>query len=377
MTVIIFVGPTLNAEATARLLPQAVLLGPAGSGDVYRAARQSPRAIGIIDGAFDQRLAVRHKEVLWALARGIPVYGAASMGALRAVELAPFGMQGVGTIFGWFRDGQLEDDDEVAVAHATGENRFSASSEALVNVRATCSRAVDEGVLPAEQAESIVSCAKRLFYADRTWPAILERAAARVGAEAAAAVTRFRRWLGDGFEAAVDLKAQDARSLLATMAADCARDVSPGPASPSFVLEETEAWVELKRYVDRMAQSTTRTTAVAPPEEGASLLAELERTAPHRLPAVMHEATRRALGLMLAGFQPSAAEAVQAASEAFRRARGLSSPEDTHAWMTRSGLDIAGFSRMMDEDARIASAAAQTHQAIVRQVPVVLRRNQQ
>src|SRR5581483_2813112 len=85
--------------------------------------------------------AVWHKEILWALTQGIHVYGSASIGALRAAELAPFGMVGVGRIFEAYRDGRLEDDDEVAVVHGPAEHAFQVHSEALVNLRATLAAA--------------------------------------------------------------------------------------------------------------------------------------------------------------------------------------------------------------------------------------------
>src|SRR5262249_44516336 len=116
VSLVVFTGPTLSAaEASAEL--EALYLPPVAQGDVYRAALQGPRAIGIIDGTFERDPAVWHKEILWAMERGIRVFGSASMGALRAAELASFGMEGVGAIFAAYRDGVLEDDDEVAVAH--------------------------------------------------------------------------------------------------------------------------------------------------------------------------------------------------------------------------------------------------------------------
>ncbi|MBP5873147.1 hypothetical protein F3K24_43140, partial [Streptomyces sp. LBUM 1485] len=45
----------------------------------------------IIDGLYHQAPALRHKEIIAAMARGVRVIGAASIGALRAAELAPFG----------------------------------------------------------------------------------------------------------------------------------------------------------------------------------------------------------------------------------------------------------------------------------------------
>src|SRR5262245_34509783 len=122
---VVFLGPTLGADA-ARSILDAEYRPPAAHGDVYRLLGQAepPRAIGLVDGYFQAVPAVRHKEILYALSRGVHVFGAASMGALRAVELADFGMVGVGEIFAAYRDRLLEDDDEVAVEHAPASAGF-------------------------------------------------------------------------------------------------------------------------------------------------------------------------------------------------------------------------------------------------------------
>jgi hypothetical protein len=67
---------------------------------LYRAALAHPAAIGVIDGYFEVVPTVWHKEILWAMAQGIHVFGAASIGALRAAELDSFGMRGVGRLRG-------------------------------------------------------------------------------------------------------------------------------------------------------------------------------------------------------------------------------------------------------------------------------------
>ena len=104
MTTVVFLGPTL-APRDATFLLAADYLPPACQGDIYRAVRdRRPVAIGLVDGVFQQAPAVWHREILWALTRGVHVFGAASMGALRAAELAPFGMQGVGRVFEAYRD---------------------------------------------------------------------------------------------------------------------------------------------------------------------------------------------------------------------------------------------------------------------------------
>ena len=94
---------------------------PAEAGDLYRAARAGAAVIGLVDGVFEDRPTVWHKEILWALAAGVRVYGAASLGALRAAECAAFGMEGVGAIFARCRSGDLEDDHELALAYAPRE----------------------------------------------------------------------------------------------------------------------------------------------------------------------------------------------------------------------------------------------------------------
>jgi hypothetical protein len=163
----VFVGPTLRAED---LPPESeiVVLPPVAQGDVYRVAQARPRAIGIVDGYFEGVLSVWHKEILWAMAEGIHVFGSASMGALRAAELHPFGMRGTGRIFEAYRDGELEDDDEVAVIHGPPETCYLALSEAMVNIRATRAAAKRNGIIAAATRDALVRSAKELFYHDRT-----------------------------------------------------------------------------------------------------------------------------------------------------------------------------------------------------------------
>ena len=117
---VVFLGPTLPVE-TAKQYVNAEFLAPVQQGDILRALRDRPYALGIIDGYFDTVPSVWHKEILTALEEGVHVLGAASMGALRAAELAHFGMTGIGEVFERFRSGELTDDDEVAVMHTPAD----------------------------------------------------------------------------------------------------------------------------------------------------------------------------------------------------------------------------------------------------------------
>src|SRR5437868_2189694 len=166
MEVVVFLGPTLAVDE-ARAILDADYLPPAAQGDVLRAALRRPRAIALVDGVFERVPAVWHKEILYALEQGVHVYGAASMGALRAAELDRFGMRGVGEVYRLYAEGVLEDDDEVAVAHGDAESGFVPLCDAMVDVRATLRAAVADGVVTGETASEIAARVKATFYPRR------------------------------------------------------------------------------------------------------------------------------------------------------------------------------------------------------------------
>lgn len=243
MNACIFAGPTLPPRDPARGF-EAAWLPPARHGDVYRAvATLRPRAIGIVDGFFQWAPAVWHKEILWAMASGVHVFGAASMGALRAAELAPFGMRGVGAIFEAYRDGTysacgaetFEDDDEVAVVHGPEESGYLAASEAMVNIRCTLACAEREGVIDAAARSRLLAIAKDLFFPDRSYETVLKLA--RDGGFPSEVVDRLEAWLPAG---RVDQKRLDAVAMLDVLAEFLAGD--PAPAHPCFTFEHTLAW---------------------------------------------------------------------------------------------------------------------------------------
>ena len=209
MTSIVFVGPTLEPEEVAAA-GDFICLPPVSQGDVYRAARSRPRAIGIIDGYFSGAPSVWHKEILWAISEGVPVFGSASMGALRAAELHSYGMRGVGRIFEAFRDGVLEDDDEVAVQHGPAEIGYLAASEPMVNIRETLALAETKGVLNPDSRRSLETLAKSLFS-----PSAIGRSCWRPRLRTASPrreVAALRDWLPTG---RVDRKRLDALAMLA------------------------------------------------------------------------------------------------------------------------------------------------------------------
>src|SRR5207244_1996778 len=183
--------------------------------------------------------AVWHKEILWALSQGVHVFGAASMGALRAAELAAFGMEGVGAVFEAFRDGHLTDDDEVTVVHGPATSGYRALSEAMVNIRFTLEAAVAAGVVGEETQQALLALAKSTFYPQRSWPALLKQVEGRV---AEAELAALAAWLPGG---RIDQKGRDARALLAHVAAR--READPAPKAVRFRFQHTDAWEEARR----------------------------------------------------------------------------------------------------------------------------------
>ena len=212
--IVIFLGPSLPVDEARRLLP-ACYLGPARCGDVLRARRLRPWAMAVIDGLFDATPAVWHKEILVALEDGIEMYGASSMGALRAAELERFGMVGVGRIFEAYREGTYTDDDEVALLHGPADFGYRPLSDAMVNIRATVADAVDRRIIGAASGERVVRCAKATFYQNRSLAAAIDDAWRRDPDDQEA--TRLRRFVAAG--GYVDRKRLDAIELLETLAA--------------------------------------------------------------------------------------------------------------------------------------------------------------
>jgi hypothetical protein len=238
MSWVVFCGPTIASAEVAAEMEDADVRGPAACGDVLRACDEGVEGVVIVDGYFEHRLAVWHKEILWALASGIRVYGASSLGALRAVELEAFGMVGVGRVFEWFRDGFLEDDDEVTLVHEPVERGYRPLSEALVNIRATLGGAVDCGVLTPPQGASLVAAAKEIHYPLRSLAAVVDAGTRR---HPEIDWPRLRVWLE---EERIDLKKRDAR--LALQRAQRERRIAGAPQPPGFHFEYTEAWHQLR-----------------------------------------------------------------------------------------------------------------------------------
>jgi hypothetical protein len=242
MSVVIFAGPSLHGADPAALEGFDVR-PPAACGDLLAATMTGARAIGLIDGVFDHSPSVWHKEILYALSNGTPVYGAASMGALRGAECAAFGMVGVGRVFEDYASGRRVADADVGVAHAPAEFNFAPMSVALVDIEATLGDIAVRSALPFGSCEALLQAARCIHFKERTWPDVI-------------AVAGFAGEEGEVVETMIEThmrsqKQEDALLLLKRM-----RDeAGMGPvAKPNFVMAQTGFFVLLhERVAERLA----------------------------------------------------------------------------------------------------------------------------
>ncbi|WP_369265247.1 TfuA-like protein [Streptomyces sp. R35] len=167
----VYVGPTLHPDELLFSDPSVRRLPPVRHGDLFDHAIADTDTVVLIDGLYHQAAALRHKEILAALARGIRVLGAASIGALRAAELHRFGMRGVGGIFRRYLSGELTGDDEVAVGQAPDGDR-QALTWPLVNLRYVLDLAQQDGVVSAAMATVLLEEFRAVYYPQRTESAV-------------------------------------------------------------------------------------------------------------------------------------------------------------------------------------------------------------
>jgi hypothetical protein len=339
---VVFLGPSLPAAEARRLAPCRVL-PPARAGDLFAVLPERPLAVALVDGLFEAVPSVWHHEVLAAQAAGVQVFGGASMGALRAAELQPFGVVGVGRIFGWYRDGVVDDDGEVALLHAGREHGFRPLTVPLVDVRGAALAAVAGGLCTGREGRALLDAAAGLFYQARTWPAVL--AAARL-----AGATRAR--LAAYLPGAPSQKAEDARATIAAAAgfAQARRAGAPPPPPPALP--------PLPSHARRQRLLTARAVpaagrAVRPGRVLSALRARPDagRLAAQGLRRALLAALARSLGVPVDGAACAAAE------QGWLTPLGVA-PAGRAGFLAASGLDDGAAARLVEDLALEAALLA-------------------
>lgn len=232
---VLFIGPSLASHEARAVFPGDVR-PPAKRGDLDEllALPELPRCVGIVDGQFLHALAISPKEVLRLVDRGVVVFGASSMGALRAVECGPFGMIGIGRIFRMYLTGELDADDEVAITF--DPDSLQALSEPMVNIRVAIEAAVQAGVLPAATGGQVAAVAKALYFPNRRYPMILQAVRGEIGESERIALADFL-----STSEVPDQKRTDALELIEGMRVVLAADEESSGRSDESIRRERDA----------------------------------------------------------------------------------------------------------------------------------------
>jgi TfuA-like protein len=237
----------------------------------------------------------------------------------------------------------------VAVIHGPAEIDFPPASEAMVNIRATLALAETKSVIGAETRRALEAFGKRLFFADRNWPALLAGEAEHdVGGPELAALGD---WLPEG---RVDQKRLDALEMLAAMRASPA---AGEPASPTIHFEWTNFW---DAFVARSEMS-----ASAPATKDQRILDELRLQGPE----VYRQVESKALLRMVAtngAARPRKASRDEARTtlKRLRERFGLYARADLDRWMAANDLNAQALEALIDEEAAIEALRARAGRAI-------------
>jgi len=389
VSAVVFTGPTLPGGDAAKLLPGVTVLPPARQGDIFRAVRDlRPHIVGLVDGVFLHEPAVWHREILWALSEGIHVFGAASMGALRAAELCSYGMRGVGKVFEAYRDGvwpgfddAFEDDDEVAVVHAPAELGAMPLSDAMVDLRDTLLAAESAGIVIRAERDSLCSALKAMPFPQRSFSALPD------------AVRAIR----------VARKRQDAEAMLTEMVTFLASD--PPPFVAAFHFQRVHVWdIFVRSQVPEADALVLEELRLRPREWHAAARAVVGRVARLAQPSLRHHSHTVMAGLdpaihavaqsgvgssdrMLRGQREphpvdgrvkpghddvgteaayaTRGEGLKATFHAFRAERGLARRADLDAWLADNAMTEADLSRLLREEAALAGGLSDVPPAAI------------
>jgi hypothetical protein len=238
--VVVYTGPTISPDVVHAALPEAQVLSPLARGDVLSCQWNVGDTAVVIDGYFRERRSIGHKEILLLLSEGVDVIGAASMGALRAAELWPYGMRGVGVVYRMYATDEINGDDEVGVLHGPAEMGYPPHTVALVNLRYGCREGAATNLIPEATGRRIVEAAKALPFTHRSWLEIRSR----LGEEDHDSLSMLKEKIGSG---EWDLKRLDALAALRAVGTPDAAVLNARTIEPGALTGISHNWLLARR----------------------------------------------------------------------------------------------------------------------------------
>jgi hypothetical protein len=222
-------------------------------------------------------------------------------------------------------------------------------------------------VIDALARERLLGLARDSFYAERSYPALLERArAAQLPTPTLEALGRFLALEGNR----VQLKQRDALDCLAAVRDEL---LTGQRAAERAALSRTHFDFSYTDAFDAFASeesSAERSTRFGHGGELPSelLVEELQLLGPEVFEPLLRQATARALRVVLAGLHAS-----DGASPSQPVERGSSEVAELDGWLDELDLSPAEYRRWMDEESRIRQVEDQTQRVLQSQFAPLLR----
>ncbi len=241
---VIFAGPSFGNDLPRLRAenPSIEFRAPAARGDILQAVQDGAKVIAIVDGYFGETPSVWHKEILYALEKNVTVFGAASMGALRAAECSAFGMIGVGSIYEDYAEGRLIDDEAVALVHAPEELGWLPLSIPWVDFQPTIERLFADGAISVCEHKMLLLAGRQLHFSERTYPKALEGCSFTDGGRAKEILRLIRA-------SKVERKREDAECVLQYLL-DAEFTASKRDSERDWGFAATSHWESLRAEVD-------------------------------------------------------------------------------------------------------------------------------
>jgi hypothetical protein len=171
----VYAGLSAQKSDVQSVLPDAHVAPPVQRGDILSDIEDGVNSILILDGLFHQALSVSPSEIMDALRRGIRVFGASSMGALRAAELEAYGMVGVGEIFERIRNDGAFRDDFLGQVFIDGWPQIREASVTYVEFEINLKLLLRRRRISRATYERLSALYAELHYAERNLPALAAR----------------------------------------------------------------------------------------------------------------------------------------------------------------------------------------------------------
>lgn len=163
---------SLDESSALKILPGARIAPPITRGDLLKDIDNGAQVVVIIDGKFHQDLAVTPDEIVDALSCGLRIYGASSMGALRASELYQFGMIGHGLIFEHIVATSDFRDDFLGQIFSESGGAIKIVSTTHVDFHMNLLELERQKRVTTREKKKLLKLYADLFYTERSWASL-------------------------------------------------------------------------------------------------------------------------------------------------------------------------------------------------------------